>query len=486
MIESAPGIPPRSVRTSMKETAVTALDLLTLLCLVVAVSIVLFGGIRFFAGTTRITATSAWRVLALAGLAAIVRHVLRPNPSVIVRVRDALDRARSGAPSPAVRAVTPLWIASRLGVIAIAFIGLATIGVVPQAARLRVSDNALWNLPYRWDTGWYLAIAADGYGWNRRAAGVAQQPVAFFPAYPMLMRVGGALLGAQPGGPRTLEGAARLRSRTLMAGWLLALASSYAAFLGVYRWAADVAGRRVALTAVALMSAYPFAVYFSAAYTEPIFLLSTVSAFIAMRTARPLAAGGWGLFAGLLRPNGFLLALPLIVMAGQQRPFDRRLWIAAVMPAIGMLIFSAYLFSLTGRPLAWMEAHAAWGRTAPTWEGNVAQPLAQMAAEGAVNYVMTAPYQVLNAGALLFAFALLPAVWRRLGAAPALLVVVTVVPPLFAGGVMSMGRFTSTLFPVFVALAAVTPRRHVPALLVLFALGQGLAAVLFFTWRPLV
>jgi hypothetical protein len=48
-----------------------------------------------------------------------------------------------------------------------------------------------------------------------------------------------------------------------------------------------------------------------------------------------------------------------------------------------------------------------------------------------------------------------------------------------------MGRLTSTLFPVFLALAAVLPSRTVPPLVTAFALAQGLAAVLFFTWRPL-
>ena len=76
-------------------------------------------------------------------------------------------------------------------------------------------------------------------------------------------------------------------------------------------------------------------------------------------------------------------------------------------------------------------------------------------------------------------------VLRRLGLAYAAFVLVNLVPPLLAGGVLSMGRLTSTLFPVFLALAAILPRRAVPPLITAFALGQGLAAALFFTWRPL-
>ena len=76
-------------------------------------------------------------------------------------------------------------------------------------------------------------------------------------------------------------------------------------------------------------------------------------------------------------------------------------------------------------------------------------------------------------------------VWRRLGPAWAALILVNVLPPLLAGGLMSMGRFTSTIFPVFIALAMVLPKPAMAPTLAAFATAQGLAAVLFFTWRPL-
>jgi len=76
-------------------------------------------------------------------------------------------------------------------------------------------------------------------------------------------------------------------------------------------------------------------------------------------------------------------------------------------------------------------------------------------------------------------------VFPRLGVAYAAFVLVYLVPPMLAGGELSMGRLTSTLFPLFLALAASLPPRSVPSFVTAFALGQGLAAALFFTWRPL-
>jgi hypothetical protein len=80
---------------------------------------------------------------------------------------------------------------------------------------------------------------------------------------------------------------------------------------------------------------------------------------------------------------------------------------------------------------------------------------------------------------------MLPAVFRHVGLAGAAFVLLNIVPPLLTGGVLSMGRFTSTLFPVFLALAAIVPARAIVPLLTTFAVGQGLVTAVFFTWRGL-
>ena len=53
------------------------------------------------------------------------------------------------------------------------------------------------------------------------------------------------------------------------------------------------------------------------------------------------------------------------------------------------------------------------------------------------------------------------------------------------GGTQSIGRLTSTLFPMFIVLAAWAGTAGRMALLVVFAVLQGLVAALFFTWRPM-
>jgi hypothetical protein len=51
--------------------------------------------------------------------------------------------------------------------------------------------------------------------------------------------------------------------------------------------------------------------------------------------------------------------------------------------------------------------------------------------------------------------------------------------------VLSMGRLSATLFPLFIVMAALVSPRNIPAWAAAFGIGQGLCAALFFTWRHL-
>lgn len=72
---------------------------------------------------------------------------------------------------------------------------------------------------------------------------------------------------------------------------------------------------------------------------------------------------------------------------------------------------------------------------------------------------------------------------RRYGWPYAVFLLVTVVPPLFMGGFLSMDRVTSTLFPVFIYLGARFGPRLTPHVLIAFFGLQAALAVMHFTWR---
>jgi hypothetical protein len=241
-----------------------------------------------------------------------------------------------------------------------------------------------------------------------------------------------------------------------------------------------------------LLSTYPFAVYFSAPYTEALFLLLVTGACYAFEQGRLRVAGAAGLLAGLTRPNGVMLSLVLGVLALAPLRRRERGWVgrtsrglfAAAMPAVGMLLYCAFVYELTGNPLAWVEAHAAWGRRLDSTATHYAWMWRTIADEGVLAYVRSVPAEAVQVVPGVFSLALVWPVWRRIGPAYAVFMLANLLPPMIQGGVLSLGRFTATLFPQFLALALLVPAERRTGWLIAFAIGQGLIAAVFFTWRP--
>jgi hypothetical protein len=155
------------------------------------------------------------------------------------------------------------------------------------------------------------------------------------------------------------------------------------------------------------------------------------------------------------------------------------------MPGIGMLLYSAYVWQVAGDPLGWLKAHGAWGREYQGLVTLVGDRVNIIANVGVGGYVASLPLDVINALGVCFVLAAVWPVGRKLGLAYAVLILVFILPPLAAGGLVSAGRFSSVLFPAFIWLAAVVPPKHRPAWLASFAAFQALNAALFYTWRQL-
>jgi hypothetical protein len=155
------------------------------------------------------------------------------------------------------------------------------------------------------------------------------------------------------------------------------------------------------------------------------------------------------------------------------------------MPVLGMLVFTLYLYHLTGGVwFAWARSHEAWGR-AYEGLGPIVSFFERIRDEPLLELITNNPYNALNAVGVIFALVMAYPVFRKVGLAWGVFVLINLLPPLAAGGLLSMGRLTSTLFPLFLGLAAIIPPRAVPGWAVAFGIGQGFCAALFFTWRAL-
>jgi hypothetical protein len=448
-----------------------AADGLVLVLSALAISALVFGGFRLFLPIGRISITEPDRPLAAIVVLLVARHWIWRTPSLFSRARAALVTLRGSATW---RAVWPVFISTRLGVLVIGFFGIVLLGYAPGTPPWRLYENDFLNLPARWDTGWYVGIAERGYQWDPAIAN-GMQNIAFFPAMPVASYWLSLLLGRH----------------TAWAMVLISLVSFLLALSYLFRFAREKVGDEAAGAAVACIAAYPFALFFSTAYTEGLFLLAIVAACYHFERDELVAAACWGLLAGLSRPNGCLLSIVLALIAirdVKSTPFaviTRRIAVAAL-PGIGMLIFSAYIYQLTGNPLEWASNHAAYGRVYKSPVAQIIERAEFIGANSFYNYLRDLPLDFFNVLPILFALAAVIPVYRLLGAPYAAMIAINVALPVLMGGALSMGRVTAVLFPLFIWLGVAIPRSQRSAWLLAFAMTQALFAIAFFTWRPLV
>jgi hypothetical protein len=453
---------------------VRAADAAAVLFLLLALCVLVLGGFVLHLGPIPVRVHDPGRLLVFAVAIAALRHVVYRRHPLPARVLRGL---RNRGPESA-QTIARAAVASRVAILIVGYFAIVTVGLYDKGVGYMSSDDPAANLPARFDASWYAEIALDGYSFTRGRFDL-QQNAAFFPAYPMLERAIGYPLGAFA--PALTH--ERRMTRLLWSGVLLSLIAFAWAAVYLWRLARDTIGEAHAADAVALLAAYPFAVYFSAAYTESLFLLAAVAAMYHYRRQEFVSAALWGLLVGLTRPNGCFLSLVLVCLTPAVLR-SVRAWIAAAAPGAGMLAYSAFVKHLTGEWFGWAHLHEAWGRS---YEGlaPVHRAIGWITDEGLLHVVRNVPFDTLNSVALIFVLLMLWSVFRRLGAAYVLFVLINVIPPMLAGGVLSMGRITATVFPVFFALAASASPRTVTTLITAFAIGEGLIAVLFFTWRPM-
>jgi hypothetical protein len=337
----------------------------------VAIIVALSGGFRVRLFDARLAVTSPYRMLFWAAVLAIVRHVAAPRPPIYA---DLPARLRTAWSTSAVRTSFAALATTRFAVMFVGYMAIFLIGYPNGRAPWRVTENEFGNLPARWDVGWYLGVAIDGYSFSPQVqAKAGQQNIVFFPAMPLLMRVAGRLFGGSS-------------AAFMWGGSIVSLIAFFAGLTYLFRLARELLdSEAIAVFVVWLLATYPFSIFYGVPYTEALFLAGSVGAFYHFRRGEFWKGGAWGLLVGLTRPNGCFLSIPLALMAlepwlpawlvgGRTADGDARAglrttkrlmtsMLAASLPGVGVLLYSAYIWSLTGDPLSWAEGHIAWGRS---------------------------------------------------------------------------------------------------------------------------
>lgn len=237
------------------------------------------------------------------------------------------------------------WLISRFIIWRLALVVVAGIGMVilpfkpsfPYAETLLLPHGSplFWSWA-NFDGVHYIGIAEKSY--------FAQFTQAFFPLYPLLIRVFNGIT-----------------HNSIASGLVISNLSFLGALIWLYKLVRLDSTQTQAKQTVVWLLLFPSSFFFGSLYTESVFLFVTLASFYAARQRRWLLAGVWGAVAAATRILGILLIPALLVEYLALSKRSRWGWWPLLLPAAGLLLYMYYLNVSFHDPLYFLHAQPAFG-----------------------------------------------------------------------------------------------------------------------------
>jgi hypothetical protein len=384
---------------------------------------------------------------------ASLRRALPPLPMRLAR----LDWSRFAA---ALRCVVPLFAIWRVALWLICGLSVWFSSAIRPFAHaittdgtVEIRDNLLRELGWKifirdwmqWDSHHYQGIALHGYNFYNQH----WPNIAFFPLYPMLIRV----LFPWTGG------------HTEAAAFLVANVAFFAALLLLYDLLSRDFDSTVARRTLVLLLVFPTSFFFGAGYSESLALGLTVAAVWAMRRQYWWLTGAAGFLLALTRLPGVFIAPVLAITYLQQhhwrwRTMTRPAFFAILLPPLGLALFMLFQWWRFDQPFAFLIAQRDWdNHISPPW----------VMPSMLLTHLQTAPdweitlFQLVVWASFIGLTAL--AVYR-LPLVYGLTTLLLVVPPYLSSWPRSLPRHVLIVFPLFVVMALLAERAWIRRLLI--------------------
>lgn len=302
--------------------------------------------------------------------------------------------------------------------------------------------HELLNGLFRWDAGWYMQIAKNGYSYHPDRA----SSVAFYPLYPYLARYVGAPFGS-----------------VAIGGLVVTNAAAVGAVFYVWRLGAQLFDDGVGKLSALLLLIFPTSLFLSAFYTEALFVCLAAASMHYYLCRRLWVCGALGFAAMLTRSSGIVLfaalALDQLVRIGrrEQRPTVHML--ALLLIPAGLGAFMLLLQLEVGQPLAFAGSLKHWGRE-PAWPWRtLIDAFSRTDYSFGPNFGRTQRFIDASA-AVLFLAAGVTMASRRLPVALWAYVILGVLMPLSTYNLAGMSRYVLGLFPALILVAELCRERR--------------------------
>ncbi len=343
------------------------------------------------------------------------------------------------------RGVVVAFVVTRVALAIAVIVAVTSFATGPRPFCLDVSRVPLLNGLACWDAAGYVDIARAGY------AGAGRENLAaYFPLYPLLMHIGGAVFGGSD-------------EAYIAAGVVVSNVALFVAVIAL----AGLAARRLndgssGYTAAGFLM-FPTTIFLSAVYADSLFIALAVTAGVAAEQRRWWRSGLLATAAALTRPFGVVAIVPLAVGLWRARAFRGGVTVAIAPAALALWL--AYLYTFTGDPFVVFH-----GYTSGFTPRGPLQSFTDLLDPSVYGF----PWFV---AALFVLSAVLVAVsWRVAEAEYAAYATGMLLVIAAAGSLTSSMRYELSLYPAFVALGWVTRTR---AIGVAWLSASALVALLF-------
>lgn len=374
------------------------------------------------------------------------------------------------------------WLAfasTRLVLIALGYIVLTAFPPNPVESWQGIvfPDNKWIDGWVRWDSMWYEHIVND----RPRFIPAGHSSANFFPLYSWAAWLAGLPLRAMFDHERAFY----------VGGFMVSSVSFLLALIAVQRLATRLAGADVAVRAVWLIAVFPFSFFLTAVYADALYFCLAAWSLALAYEQKWRSACALATLAAMTRIPGLALYPAIVLEYLRRHDFDWRSPLkeipAFAILAIGPLALGVYYFWRYGDPLAFLHARQqGWNRASGFAAlqrdyryffsaslsscGGVAECLREFEPTRKLLGLWYVALVPISLGLVIHAR-------RTLGPGVAVWAVLSVLMGL-VNGLDGTGRFTSVLFPVFIAMAMLVRSRtaflavcgvFVPFLILFFA-----------------
>lgn len=303
----------------------------------------------------------------------------------------------------------------------------------------------------RWDSQQYIIIAKNGY----QTIGEQAFTIVFYPLYPLLIKL-----------------ISFLTNDFQISAVLISLFFSFATSIILFELTLLDFDRRVALLSVWFINIFPTAYFLQAAYTESLFLTTSLATIYFFRKGLFVRSGLIGGAASMTRVNGILL-LPILFM--EAKTFGKNL-ITMLLTPIGFLVYLLINKLTFGEPLYFSKILSSHWYKHFTWPWISIRNLISFYQTQTGNYYWLFLAELITIFLLIIVTIF---VYLRVRKSYGIYMFFNLLMFSSTGFIMSTPRYALILFPIFIALGLIKNKLSVTLISISFLILLFLLTYLY-------